>query len=190
MTCPDPANNCACVSLYNGECILPEVRRYCSLRRKTVVLSALAVWYLTASAAPFHLSTYYPARPPESVPYTIPGVPAEYQACILRAAVRHGVPPPILAGIARAESDFTPGAVSPDGHDRGMFQLRDLYDAQRGVVDPFDPEEAAVHAARILRDGYEYFGDWERAVAAYRQGVGGVLEHGVGWWYVRRVMDF
>lgn len=32
--CPDPANNCECLSLYNGECILPEVRRYCDLRRK------------------------------------------------------------------------------------------------------------------------------------------------------------
>lgn len=34
MTCPNPANNRACVSLYNGECILPEVRRCCEVRRR------------------------------------------------------------------------------------------------------------------------------------------------------------
>lgn len=114
-------------------------------------------------------------------------MPERYRAAILSAALAHGVPPDILAGVARAESGFTPRAVSPDGHDRGMFQLRDRYDAARGVRDPFDPVESAGHAARILREGYDELGDWDLAIAAYRQGAAGVRAHGVGWWYVRRV---
>lgn len=31
MTCPDHANNRECLSLYNGKCILSEVRKNCAL---------------------------------------------------------------------------------------------------------------------------------------------------------------
>lgn len=151
------------------------------MKKTPAYIALLAIWYLTASAAPF--------RPPTTPAplYVHPGIPWAYQEAVVLAAHAHGVPVHILAGIAAAESDWTPGAVSRDGRDRGMFQLRDTYDRARGVRDPFDPVESAGHAARILRADYVALGSWDLAIAAYRQGAGGVLRHGVGWWYVRRV---
>jgi soluble lytic murein transglycosylase-like protein len=97
------------------------------------------------------------------------------------------VPLSLLWGIARAESGFDPLAVSPDGRDRGMFQLRRDFDEARGVIDPFDPVESVGHAVRILEDARARLGSWDLAVAAYRQGVRGVRRDGATRWYVARV---
>lgn len=98
------------------------------------------------------------------------------------------VPPSILWGVAAAESSLQHDAISPDGRDRGIFQLRRDYDAERGVVDPFDPVESTRHASRILAENFAQLKTWRRAIAAYRQGVRGVRENGVDQWYVDRVL--
>jgi soluble lytic murein transglycosylase-like protein len=98
------------------------------------------------------------------------------------------VPPSILWGIARAESAFQPKAISLDGRDRGMFQLRMDYDRSRGVVDPYDPVEAVGHAVRILEANMDELGSWRLAIAAYKQGVRGVRENGPDRRYIDRVL--
>lgn len=45
-------------------------------------------------------------------------------AAIVRAADEHGLDPLLVATVARHESHFNPKAVSPDGRDRGLMQLR------------------------------------------------------------------
>lgn len=97
------------------------------------------------------------------------------------------VPASILWGVAAAESGLDPLAVSPDGRDRGMFQLRRDYDEARGVIDPFDPVEALGHARRILAADYLALGSWDAALTAYRHGRAGYLAHGVDAEYVSKV---
>jgi hypothetical protein len=94
------------------------------------------------------------------------------------------VPPSILWGVAHAESDFNPLAVSPDGRDRGMFQLRD---GCTDVRDPFDVAEAAHVAAGILARDRAELGSWPLAMTAFRWGRRGARAHGVDWEYVQRV---
>jgi len=130
-----------------------------------------------------------------SVPYRSPIVyhrspPTEIHA-IGRIAAAHGVPPDILVGVAFAESSFDRWAVSADGLDLGMFQLRSLYARERaekwGEFDAFDPSSSARIAALILRENYARFGTWEKAVASYNQGVRGVRVRGVRAAYVSKV---
>ena len=108
-----------------------------------------------------------------------------------RIAAAYGVPPEILLGVAMAESSMRPDAVSADGLDRGMFQLRSIYDAERaekwGAFDAFDPLSSARIAALILREDYSRLGSWDLAIASYRQGVRGVRRRGPDRWYVDRV---
>jgi hypothetical protein len=99
------------------------------------------------------------------------------------------VPPSILWGIAATESDFRAGVSSPDGRDRGMFQLRRDFDAERGVVNPFDPVESAGHAARILAADFAALKCWDMAITAYKWGRTGAQKHGVDRAYVTKVTD-
>ena len=99
------------------------------------------------------------------------------------------VPPSILWGVAAAESDGDPRALSHDGRDRGLFQLRRDFDEYRGVVDPFDPLEAMGHAQRILWADYRALGRWDKAITAYAHGRTWTRIHGVDREYVRRVYD-
>lgn len=97
------------------------------------------------------------------------------------------VSPKILWGIARAESAFDPLAVSPDGRDRGMFQLRRDFDSERGVDNPYNPVEAVHHAIRILEADMDALGSTDLALTAYRRGRAGARRHGVDREYVARV---
>jgi hypothetical protein len=93
--------------------------------------------------------------------------------------------------LAFAESSDNPLAVSKDGHDKGMFQLRDIYNKARGVIDPFDPVESVGHANTILLASFKVFKAWRPAIAAYRQGDGGVLTNGITYdssKYVSRIL--
>jgi len=132
-----------------------------------------------------------PALPPADLSY----IPAAYRHDIALAASVCGVPVRILAGVAFAESSFRPDPAHADPLDRGMFGLHESTDiraervAKYGEYDPLDPGTAAIVAARILAEHRVNFGDWSRAIAAYRQGASGVRRDGIGWWYVERVRN-
>ena len=95
------------------------------------------------------------------------------------------VPSSILWGIARAESDFNPRAVSPDGRDLGMFQLRSNCAWE---CDPFDPIQATKMAEKILSRNRAELGSWNMAITGYRWGIRGARAHGVDKAYVRKVI--
>jgi soluble lytic murein transglycosylase-like protein len=101
------------------------------------------------------------------------------------------VPPSVLWAIAEVESDCTELAVSRDGLDLGMFQLRSLFHGERarqyGAFNPFDAADSARIAGRILADAYRYFGDWPRAITSYNRGVGWTRRHGVDIIYLNKV---
>lgn len=99
-------------------------------------------------------------------------VPAQWRTLFATAAARYGVPPALLASVARAESGFEPRAVSPAGA-VGLMQL--MPSTARGLgVDPRDPAQAVDGAARLLSGHLRRFGSTSLALAAYNAGPGAV----------------
>ncbi len=116
--------------------------------------------------------------PATALPATGATVPAgtPFADLFHRAGATHGVDPALLAAVARQESGFDPGAVSPAGA-QGLMQLMPGTARGLGVADPFDPAQAVDGAARLLDDLLTRFGSAELALAAYNAGPGAVLRY-------------
>jgi len=67
------------------------------------------------------------------------------------------------------ESSFRANVVSPAGA-QGIAQFMPLTALERGLVDPFDPEQAIPEAARLLAEHLLQFGNLGLAAAAYNAG--------------------
>lgn len=102
-----------------------------------------------------------------------------------------GAPATILQATARTESGENDDAVGDGGISLGRFQLNETFREWRvgryGDYDPHDPYSAAVIAGRIYVDNLARLGDPALAIAAHRQGAGGVERNGPTLWYVERV---
>lgn len=125
------------------------------------------------------------------------GVPSgrAYDAVIVRAARRHGVPAALIKAVVATESNFDPGAVSPKGA-QGLMQLMPQTTVFVGVANPFGAEENVSGGTRYLRWLIDRYGDWRRALAAYNAGPSSVDRYrGVPPYretraYVRRVLQY
>lgn len=102
------------------------------------------------------------------------GVPFTQQ--FLNASAKYGVPAALLAGVARAESNFNPNARSLVGA-QGLMQFMPGTASSLGV-NPLDPTSSINGAAHYLRQLYDQFGNWSFAVAAYNAGPGAVQKYG------------
>ncbi|WP_232681123.1 transglycosylase SLT domain-containing protein [Nocardioides sp. R-C-SC26] len=102
--------------------------------------------------------------------------PSPYDDLFATAGARHGVDPSLLSAVAKQESSYRPGAVSPAGA-QGLMQLMPGTAAGLGVEDPFDPSQAVDGAARLLRDLLDRFGRVDLALAGYNAGPGAVLRY-------------
>jgi len=102
-----------------------------------------------------------------------------------------GAPANILKAIAITESNENDGAVGDDGTSRGRMQLNELYHDERvmkyGEYDPHNSLDSVIIAGFLFMDNLNRLGDVDKAIAAHRQGVSGVKEHGDTEWYVKRV---
>lgn len=85
------------------------------------------------------------------------------------AARHHHVPIPLLTRLIWTESRFRPHAISPKGA-QGIAQFMPATAAERGLADPFDPEQAVPHAASLIADLTRRFGNIGLAAAAYNAG--------------------
>lgn len=85
------------------------------------------------------------------------------------AARAHGVPAAFLTRLIFQESSFRAGAVSPVGA-QGVAQFMPGTARERGLADPFDPEQAVPKAAHFLAELRQRFGNWGLAAAAYNSG--------------------
>ncbi|GJE05879.1 MULTISPECIES: lytic transglycosylase domain-containing protein [Methylobacterium] len=85
------------------------------------------------------------------------------------AARSHALPVPFLTRLIWRESSFRVGAVSPVGA-QGVAQFMPGTAKERGLSDPFDPEQAIPHAAHLLADLKRQFGNLGLAAAAYNGG--------------------
>ncbi|MGY2047612.1 lytic transglycosylase domain-containing protein [Methylobacterium sp. JK268] len=89
------------------------------------------------------------------------------------SAKAQSLPVAFLTRLIWRESSFRPGVVSRAGA-QGVAQFMPGTAAERGLVDPFDPEQAIPHAARLLSDLRKRFGNLGLAAAAYNGGSGRV----------------
>lgn len=99
-----------------------------------------------------------------------------FRDLFIAAGNRWGVPPEILAGIAKAESGFNLDAVSPDNA-QGLMQFLPSTADWMGV-DPSNPASAIDGAARYIRAELDKFDDMSLAIAAYNAGSGNVSKYG------------
>jgi soluble lytic murein transglycosylase-like protein len=106
----------------------------------------------------------------------------------------YGIDPGLLEAIATAESNNNPAAMSDKGA-RGLMQLMPATAWQFKVIDPFDPVQNVLGAARFLDYLRKHTGrDLPELLAAYNAGEGAVkFYHGVPPYpetrqYVRKVL--
>ena len=100
-----------------------------------------------------------------------------YAELFTAAGKRYGVDPALLSAVAKAESGYRAGAVSPAGA-RGLMQLMPGTARSLGV-DPDVPAQAVDGAARLLADHLRTFnGRVDLALAAYNAGPGAVRKYG------------
>ena len=92
---------------------------------------------------------------------------------IERAAAERGVPVAFLTRLIWQESSFRPGVTSPVGA-QGVAQFMPRTARERGLADPFDPEQAIPAAAAFINDLTRSFGNLGLAAAAYNGGSGRV----------------
>ena len=159
----------------------------------TRLIVLLAVLSIAAPAGSYQGLAPRPdlALPP-APPLDYSVIPEPWRDMIVDAAAAANVPALALAGLARAESDYTTAPHHRDPLDRGMFGIREApgYHEERvhlyGEFDPEIPEQAARVAAGILRDHLDRFGWLPLALTAYHRGAGWAAMHGVDWEYVRR----
>ena len=95
------------------------------------------------------------------------------------SAKARSLPVPFLTRLIWRESSFRVGVVSPAGA-QGVAQFMPGTAKDRGLGDPFDPEQAIPHAAHFLADLKRQFGNLGLAAAAYNGGPGRVSAWLVG----------
>ncbi|MCI4679342.1 lytic transglycosylase domain-containing protein [Rhodoblastus acidophilus] len=137
--------------------------------RKRAALAALAL----AFATPARLAAVQSAPPPASAAASHPASSGDLrgEVCrmIERAAAAHHLPPSFLTRLIWRESSFRAHVVSPAGA-QGIAQFMPGTAAERGLSDPFDPEQAIPKAAELLADLRARFGNLGLAAAAYNGG--------------------
>jgi Transglycosylase SLT domain/SPOR domain len=79
------------------------------------------------------------------------------------------LPVAFLTRLIWQESSFRPNTVSPAGA-QGIAQFMPKTADERGVANPFDPEEAIPKSAELLADLKQRFGNLGLAAAAYNAG--------------------
>jgi hypothetical protein len=85
------------------------------------------------------------------------------------AAQANHIPIALLTRLIWTESRFQAHVVSPKGA-QGIAQFMPGTAAERGLADPFDPEQAIPKAARLVADLVQRFGNLGLAAAAYNAG--------------------
>lgn len=97
--------------------------------------------------------------------------PAADPICVLieTAAKAQNLPVPFLTRLIWRESSFEPGVTSPAGA-QGVAQFMPGTAAARGLVNPYDPEQAIPKAAELLIEFKGQFGNLGLAAAAYNAG--------------------
>ena len=97
---------------------------------------------------------------------------------ISKAARKYNLPPKLIKGVIKAESNFDINALSHAGA-QGLMQLMPGTAKELGVNNPFDIDQNIDGGSRYLRKMLDSFGgDVKVALAAYNAGPGTVEKYG------------
>lgn len=107
--------------------------------------------------------------PARAEPATVETLEQALCRLIEAGARRHDLPVHFLTRLIWVESRFRIRAVSPAGA-QGVAQFMPGTARERGLVDPFDPEQAIAASAALLADLRRQFGNLGLAAAAYNGG--------------------
>lgn len=99
-----------------------------------------------------------------------------YLSMISESEVKHGLPKNLLSNIIHTESRFKSDAKSKVGA-VGIAQIMPKYHPD---VDPTDPAASIDYAGNYLKNLYNQFGSWDKAIAAYNTGPGNLKKLGMG----------
>src|SRR5687768_7867291 len=114
-----------------------------------------------------------PARAAVVAPPTMESLDHAVCRLIESAARAHRLPVGFMTRVIWRESSFRPRVVSPAGAE-GIAQFMPGTAQERGLADPFDPEQAIPKAAGLLAELRRRFGSLGAAAAAYNAGPGRV----------------
>lgn len=103
-------------------------------------------------------------------------IPPQLWTLTRNAAIQVQLEPELLGSLVWAESRYCVDAESPKGA-LGLGQLLPETAVQLGV-DPLDPAQNLLGAARYLREQLDTFGSLNLALAAYNAGPGAVNRYG------------
>jgi hypothetical protein len=109
------------------------------------------------------------AVPARAEPATVETLEQAICRLIEAGARRHDLPVHFFTRLIWAESRFRIRAVSPAGA-QGVAQFMPGTARERGLADPFDPEQAIAASAALLADLRRQFGNLGLAAAAYNGG--------------------
>ena len=100
-----------------------------------------------------------------------------FGAIIYREAVKHDLPPELVAAMVHTESDFRPKLVSGKSA-QGLMQIVPDTAELLGIRDPFDPEQNIAAGTKYFRYLLDRFENETVALAAYNAGEGNVARFG------------
>lgn len=89
-------------------------------------------------------------------------------------ANQYNVPPEVALAVANRESGFNQGAMGSKG-EIGVYQLMPTTARELGV-NPSNLEDNLIGGISYLKQQFDKFGDWGKAVAAYNAGAGSVAK--------------
>ena len=111
--------------------------------------------------------------------------PLKYEEYVEKYASEYNVPPSLVYGIIKTESDFDPKAVSSAGALGLMQMMPDTFtwlsssehlDENLPVSSIYEPDVSIRYGVYYLKYLYEKFNDWETVAAAYNAGEGNVSQ--------------
>lgn len=97
---------------------------------------------------------------------------AAYLDRVRDAESRYGIPHNLLARLIQQESFWNPRAYNASSDAQGLAQIVPRW--HPNVSNPFDATEAIDYAGKYLRELFDNFGTWSRALAAYNWGWGNI----------------
>lgn len=106
----------------------------------------------------------------------VSGTPSTYRDVIIQASQETGIPTQVISALLKQESGFNPNAISSAGA-IGIAQFMPGTARAMGI-NPRDPYQAIIGAARYLKQNLDKFGDMNLALAAYNAGPGAVSQYG------------
>lgn len=98
--------------------------------------------------------------------WATPETGQQFEAAFLSAQERYDIPPGMLSRMALQESSYNPNAKNASGA-TGLMQIIPKW---HPGVDANDPNQSIERAASYMRENYNRFGSWEKALAAYNWG--------------------